>query len=379
MRTFSFVAALLLSLPALALADVQQPAPGTWALGWQGVGTNYYSAITEPGAPSIRYVATDKLDLELTPYFAYSHIGGPAGEEQNTQSFILDFAVIRRVARFGDLNVDLIAQPLVGYGYSWSTGLTGGRTKQTEAGLGAGLQLEYFLRPNLSLSAEALLQYTYAWGGSYTGFGSNSELSRSLSFTGQALNVHYYFTSPSPDEKPADLPGPGSWAIGWQGHGSLYLGGYSDFQPSLKYVVSDKTAIEAIPEVLVQDSDSGSIATRTESFLLPVDLIRNVTTRGPITLSYVIEPTVGYQVSKTAIPPVSSTRTNYWDFGLGGGYEIEYYVLPHLSLGARALLVYTYERQSQYAQTGYQGLAIAHGLTLGGRVLSVHWYFGGGS
>jgi hypothetical protein len=276
------------------------------------------------------------------------------------------------------MNVDFVAEPVAGYGYSWSTNPNIGKTKSTALGVGAGLQLEYFLRPDLSLSAEALLRYSYTWGGSYSGFGSNPEFSRDLTWTGQAFNVHYYFTGPSPDEKPAALPGSGSWAVGWQGHGSLYLGGFADFQPSLKYVLSDETAIEAIPEVIVQSQDSTGLATRSQSYLLPVDVVRRAMTYGPITLSYLVEPSVGYAISRTSIGP-AETRDTTWSFGLGGGYELEYFVLPRLSLGARALLVYSNTRLSEYSQAGYQGLAIGHGLSLGGQVLSVRWYFGGGS
>lgn len=358
---------------ALSAGD-DRPLPGTWGIGFRGLGP-----VNGRGQPSVRYIASDRWAFELTPSLSldYTH-AGPITRSK-TENFHLYFDVIRKLASYKALDVNFVLEPGFGYNYTRADSpspVSYNVTYQPTFDLNAGLEFEYFLRRDLSVAGRTLFTYEWQRNANYTPAGSNGRaFNASIAFVGESLNLHYYFSGASNnDDKTVPAAGPGSWALGWQGLGTLYP---SEYQPSLKYVWTDKTAFEIVP-LLSWSHNYGGVINHFENFTLPIDVERKLWTNGALVMSGVMETRLGTGYNETGGPGPAYTKTKIWIFGIGAGPEFEYFLWPNFSVGARTLLSYTHTRNSNYSQAGYQGLSFMHDVNLEGQVLTTRWYFGGG-
>lgn len=372
------VVALVLAAPlradttpsASTSSDPLLPPPNTWSIGFHGFGP-FYPA----GQPSVRYVLNQDWAFELTPNFSYNHEHSSAVQTSSERLLAVHLDFLRTLTTYKGLKLSALVEPGFRYDYTRTDSQPFDYSKTTIAtfDLNAGLELEYFLRRDLSVAARTIYAFNWARDPSST----SSTMIRNahtaaMAIDGETFALHYYFEGPS-DEAPVSKAGPGSWAIGWAGVGNLYS---SDYQPSLKYVWSEKTAFEIIPKLSWQHSNNGGTYNHNQSFTVPFDVERKVMTRGPVVISAVIEPSIGTAYFESKSTPFY-TQQKAWTFGLGVGPELEYFVRPNISVGARALLAYSGSYQSNYSQAGYGGMQIAHNVFLAGQVLNAHWYFGG--
>ena len=179
---------------------------------------------------------------------------------------------------------------------------------------------------------------------------------------------------------------PRSWALGWEGLGNVYATG----SPGVRYVWTDKTAFELVPTVLVQHSNTGSASAfsgetvmDTKSYALAFDVIRKIGTYQGVSLSWLAEPSIGigriYQYSTGTFAP-GNTHTSTTNYGLGLGLELEYFVLPNLSLGSRALVTGTLIQSNVDTDNGLgvtkSAKNISRSAVLVGQILAIRWYFG---
>ena len=363
-----FAAPLRAETPA---PDSLLPPPHTWAIGFHGFGP-----IFNPGAPSVRYVLNERWAFELTQSFSYNHGHTGTSTTSTTWDERTSFDVLRTLATYQGFKLSALIEPALEHSYSRSDFQPAfySRSETNTLNLNTGVELEYFLRRDFSVAARAVYAFNWAHGLTSNPVASipNSH-SAQMAVDGESFALHYYFEGPSADA-PVSSAGPGAWAIGWAGIGPLYA---SDYQPSLKYVWSDKTAFEIIPMASWTHRNSGNTYSHSQSITVPFDIERKVMTRGPIVLSAVLEPFVGSSYAETNSPPFSNSHTKTWNYGLGAGAELEYFLRPNISFGARALLLYTSSYQSNYSQLGYGGQGVFQNVFLGGQVLNAHWYFGG--
>ncbi len=191
------LAAVILSAAILPRAAKAEPAPGAWSLGWQGIGTAYASA-----SPSLRYVATDKTFLEVTPSLALYHqnnpLSGPNISDGQTYGLFVD--VIRHIDSYKDVDLNYLIEPSFSYSESYTRPYSGTpptKTRSATVGLSAGLEVAYFVLPNLSFGARALLASTYQESATYlSSFHLPIAYAKTLKWEGQLLTMHYYFGSP---------------------------------------------------------------------------------------------------------------------------------------------------------------------------------------
>jgi hypothetical protein len=367
------ILALLLAIPTLVHADVAQPPAGTWSVGTGGFDSGLLVA-----NPNVRYVVSDKTMLELTPSISLSH-ARQASLSSNGQSYGLTLDVLRKIGTYKDTNLSWLVQPAIAAGYTRSdSGAIVSKGPSLGFGLGAGFEVEHFFQSNFSVSARTLLNYTYARQDSYSTGSSMPGSSKSFDLGGQALAFHYYFTNDTAKIDAAP-EGRGRWALGWQGFG-FSLGnavGNGFIQPSIKRVLNDRWALEFAPGYRVSHNNTGTSSFHNESLFLPLDFVRTLARAHDAQLSWIIEPSVGYTNNSTALPPTFSNRSKTYIASLGSGLEIEYFLLPELSVGSRAMLIYQNAHASNYQLTGYAGQSVSNSLFINNQVLSVRWYFGG--
>lgn len=197
-RTVCALAAVVLSAAISPRALKAEPAPGAWSLGWQGIGTG---ALYDTASPSFRYVATDKTSLEIIPSLFLYHQNNPYGGPMisDGQTYGLFFDVIRRIDSYKDVDLNFLIEPSFSYfdGYSRPSGTPPTKTKTSTVGLGAGLEVAYFVLPNLSFGARALVKSTYQESATYSPtVHTPIGYTRTLKWEGQILTMHYYFGSP---------------------------------------------------------------------------------------------------------------------------------------------------------------------------------------
>lgn len=359
--------ALLLAAPVPARAAVPQPPKGTWSFGVTGI-----DSANIAGNPNVRYVATDKTTLELTPTLAWSGLTQGLALS-NSQSYGLTLDVIHKIGTYKDTNLSWLVQPSVAYKYTKLIDGATNKSPQPGFGIGAGFELEHFFQPNLSVSARALLDFHYTSQNSYSDIapGTTRGSAKTFAVAGQALAMHYYFTDDwkkveaSPEER-------GRWAVGWRGLG--FWEGYA--QPSVKYVLNDRWAIEAMPAYTLSHTNSGAGYTHSENFFLPVDFERTLARGHGVQLTWLIEPAVGAFISDYKFSDSSYLLSRTYDVYLNAGLEFEYFLLDDLSVGARGLLTYRNGHGPVYTPVGYAGQRINNSVSLVGQVLSVRWYFG---
>lgn len=358
----------LLALSALGVgahAEYAPPPKGTWGVGVMGPGTFY-----DDGQPSVKYFATDKLAIELVPVFRYDRIRPPVGGAASDKNFIFNFDTLYRLGSYDGVNLSLFAG--IGLKNFYNRQDFGNKNTARELFVNTGFEVEYFLRPDLSVGARSFLSSIYGRNMDYSSAGSNGNSSFKILFWGaHGVNVHYYFTPPSTDDHGDSAPATTKWALGWQGFGDAY--GRS--QPSIKYLFSDKNAIELIPEWTWTHSDSQATYQHSQNFTLPIDWVHTLIVHGPVTFSSVVEPEVGLGYTDNKFSATNFNQSYTRIFGLGAGVETEYYVLPTLSFGARLLVNYQQFRTSNYNQFGYQGMTVSTVIRPTGQVLSVRWYF----
>lgn len=362
---FAVLAAILLALCTLgARAETNGPPPGTWGIGVLGGGNIYTD-----GQPSVRYVATDRLSLELipNPIYSYQRTGAL---KLSSKNFDIAFDIIERLASYKGFNLNALVEPQWVYQYQRTDNATGpSKLTFNSLTLGAGLELEYFLRPELSIGARGMFSYAYARS---NGTNASPQYAKSFNWTGQGAVVHYYFMPPSAEEPDVKPAGAGAWAVGWQGTGNLY----NDSTPLVRYAFSDKNAIEESVTGSWNHSTSGNTNSHTQSLFTYTDWIHRLAVRGPVVFSSVVELEIADAYSKSQINP-GFTRTSTLTLSPAAGFEIEYFVMPQLSLGARALLYYFDVRASNYSAAGYGGQSLNQFIALQGQILSARLYFGG--
>ena len=362
--------AALLALSAFgagARAEYSPPPKGTWGVGIMGPGTFY-----DDGQPSIKYFATDKLALEFIPVFFFQRTR--TGNFDNTnKNIILNFDTLYRLGSYKGVNLSLLAGVGLKNFYDRNnSSFPSNPSKETVRALfiNTGFEVEYFVRPQLSVAFRNLFSAIYERDALYSTGSTTGESSFKILFWGaHGVNVHYYFLPPSADDGKDSAPsGTGKWALGWQGFGDRY----GNAQPSIKYAFSDQNAIELIPQWTWSHTDSAAAYTHNQSFSLPIDWEHRLMARGPVTFSSVVEPMAGNQYLEQG--GGGTRHTNIWTWGLSAGIETEYFVVPTLSLGARALLTYQQSRSQSYTPSSF---TVTNTLRPTGQVLNVHWYFGG--
>ncbi len=188
-RIVAVLVATVVMTAALTRAANAEPADGSWALGWQGLGTEFPNA-----TPSARYVWNEKTSLELIPMISLEHYNF-SNDIEDIQSYGLYFDVRRKIASSHGVDFSYLIEP--SYRYSFEKYAYPGyynKSYFSTFGLGAGVDVEYFVLPNLSLGARAVLTAAFAQGGQFvTGSPSSVQITKNLSWQGQLLNVHYYF------------------------------------------------------------------------------------------------------------------------------------------------------------------------------------------
>ena len=179
---------------------------------------------------------------------------------------------------------------------------------------------------------------------------------------------------------------PRSWALGWAGEGNLY----GSEAPSLRYVINDKNALEAVVSASWAHSNTnappgllGESVSFDSNYTVYLDYLRKLAGNDKVQLNFLVEPYWGVFKSygySTGLP--GNVHNTSVTAGIGAGLEVEYFVLPRLSLGTRFQLWAEYSESRQDNDNGAGSTTLVksfyrYPIALSGQILAVRWYFGG--
>jgi len=160
---------------------------GKLGIGFQGVGTMYTQ-----GAPTVRWLKSEKTYFDFTPMINYNNQNNSTYSPSNTfYSYGLNVGLIRNINTDKGINFNYRCE--LGYIYSYQNGGAGAPAKQNQLTLGIGPDLEYFIPviPNLSIGATGVIRLTYT--DYQNSSGPYNIHTTAVQLFGQILTVRYYF------------------------------------------------------------------------------------------------------------------------------------------------------------------------------------------
>jgi len=158
----------------------------------------------------------------------------------------------------------------------------------------------------------------------------------------------------------------GFCAIGFQGIGTLY----SDAAPTMRWKFNDKYFLDVTPRLDIGDSSNQDVLADFSEFGLSLDFSGVGKSKENLNIGYTLH--TGFRRRKAED---TNSKWDSWQFGFGAGPSVEYFVptFHNLSVGASALILFSYTKHRRYSQNDESTSATE--IEIAGQALTVRYYF----
>jgi len=166
----------------------------------------------------------------------------------------------------------------------------------------------------------------------------------------------------------------GTFAVGFQGIGSLYSHG----NPTVTWRTTQKTSFDFTPSISYSSNSNTSIGTmhyKNHRYGLNVGLVRNLRSTSGLNCNGLVELgyCFSYGTSQSTWGTYTKSHSSQVDFGLGP--DLEYFVsgVPGLSVGTRGVVRLSYidGRSNEMGPTHECGFSVR----LLGQIFTIRYYF----